>query len=68
MISRFRVCRHCGDAIEDCPCVEYRVVKGGAGCACGGSGWVAIVRSHVRTVAAVLGLEASYEEPVDRWE
>jgi hypothetical protein len=68
MVGNVRTCRHCGVAIEECPCVEYRVVKGGATCACEGSGWVAIVRSKVMLIAGLLGIEAPYMEREDRWE
>lgn len=44
--GRWMTCRHCGVAIEWCPCVlNYRNVN--ARCRiCSGSGWVAIVRSQ----------------------
>lgn len=43
--KRLTLCRHCGVEIEECPCVEWRMIKPGCPCCCG-SGWVAKVRGH----------------------
>ncbi len=54
-----RACRHCGVAIEECPCVQYRVSKLGSNCpACEGSGWVGILRSKRETIKQALDLVA----------
>lgn len=45
--GKHQVCRHCGVAVEECPCVSgYRSPKDGCRC-CSGSGWVAIVRGQI---------------------
>ena len=43
-----RICRHCGVAIEPCPCVDqFTFRKLDDRCTiCNGSGWVAIVRGR----------------------
>lgn len=52
-------CRHCGVAIEECPCVEYRISKLGSNCpACEGSHWVGIIRSKRDTLKQALDLAA----------
>jgi excinuclease UvrABC ATPase subunit len=40
------LCIHCGVAVEECPCVSWRVPDGSCR-ACSGSGYVAIVRGNV---------------------
>lgn len=47
-LRNFRVCRHCGVPVEECPCVDYgRSAKSDCPC-CEGSGWVGIIRSKLR--------------------
>ncbi len=43
IVGRHHVCHHCGVLIEQCPCVQYRVVDGKCPC-CIGSGWVSVIR------------------------
>lgn len=42
--GRLHLCRHCGVAIEECPCFQNRVPDGKCDL-CLGSGWLATVRS-----------------------
>lgn len=45
--GRGHVCRHCGVALEECPCAIHR--QPGDDCSyCQGSGWVAVVRGQVQ--------------------
>lgn len=51
------VCRHCGVAVEECPCVTNRVPT--AGCTyCDGSGYVALVRGKREKFAEYLRRDA----------
>lgn len=53
-------CRHCGVAIEFCPCVgpTYRSVDDDCP-ACRGSMWVAVVRGRAQKFRDYLGLAAA---------
>lgn len=44
-LRHFRVCRHCGVPVEECPCVSAGRTPQSDCKACEGSGWVAIIRS-----------------------
>ncbi len=54
--GEIRQCRHCGVAIEECPCVvlQRNVMPGCT--ACEGSGWVGILRSKSAAVKQMLGI------------
>lgn len=55
IVGRWLTCRHCGVAIEECPCVSYhRVVDESCWC-CFGSGYVAIVRSYRAKLRELIG-------------
>lgn len=47
LIGSTRTCRHCHVAVAECPCVSYGRVVDHDCAACGGSGFVATVRSSV---------------------
>jgi hypothetical protein len=55
IIGRAMTCRHCGVAIDWCPCIgiHFRSVDDGCG-ACLGSMWVAIVRSRREKLSAYI--------------
>lgn len=53
--GKHSVCQHCGVLIEECPCVAWRVPDGECE-ACGGSGWVAVVRGNAEKFAEYLAL------------
>jgi hypothetical protein len=53
---RVQTCRHCGVAIEQCPCVShFRAAGAQDGPACEGSGWAGLVRSKHAALVEVLG-------------
>jgi hypothetical protein len=55
--GKILVCVHCEVAVEQCPCVIYRVVD--ADCVyCDGSGYVAIVRGKLAKFREYLGRDA----------
>lgn len=47
------LCSHCGVAVEECPCVSYRVPNDTCQI-CDGSGYVAIVRGKASKFAEYL--------------
>lgn len=47
--STFRLCRHCGVPVEECPCVSWRLPDGKCPI-CEGSGWIALIRSRLQTL------------------
>lgn len=51
-------CRHCGVAIEECPCVKLHRAPDPNCRACDGSMWVSIVRSERQKFAEYVGEEA----------
>jgi hypothetical protein len=52
--SRTRyTCRHCGVLIEECPCVQWRMVDDRC-CYCHGSGFVAVVRGWITKIRDLL--------------
>lgn len=51
----FRVCRHCGVPVEECPCATWGRMPARDCPCCEGSGWVAIIRSKRQTVCDVIG-------------
>jgi hypothetical protein len=56
--GKILVCVHCGVAVEECPCVVYRVPDG-ACVYCNGSGYVAILRGNREKFAEYLTRDAS---------
>jgi len=57
-LRNFRVCRHCGVPVEECPCVNYgRSPVSDCPC-CEGSGWVGLVRSRASTLRSNLAINA----------
>lgn len=54
---QYRLCRHCGIAIEECPCVDWGRSPGQHCSACEGSGWVSVVRSRGRMLRDMLGAD-----------
>ena len=59
MVRGIVACRHCGVAIEYCPCVgpHFRSVDHDCN-ACHGSMWVAIVRGNRAKIAEVMMMDA----------
>lgn len=54
--GEIRACRHCGVAIEECICFQWRQA-GARDCpACEGSGWVGILRSKAAGLLQMVGL------------
>ena len=59
--GRFKVCRHCGIGIEQCPCVAFDRVPKGDCILCFGSGWIAVIRSEAMRFREFAGLDADVE-------
>jgi hypothetical protein len=53
--GEIRQCRHCGVAVQECVCFQWRQAAQTDCPACEGSGWVAIVRSKLAGLVQVLG-------------
>jgi hypothetical protein len=68
LASKTVVCRHCGVAIEYCPCVDDTYRKCNRNCsACGGSMWVAIVRGWRAAIATIISEVPSYGASPGMW-
>lgn len=45
--GKISVCRSCGVAVEECPCVTWSRSVNADCLLCSGSGWIATVRSEI---------------------
>ena len=61
-----RLCRLCGIAIEECPCVSWGRTPDSDCPICEGSGWISIIRSRMQMLRDILF--GGYIRNADGWD